>query len=118
VSLLELDRLVLVEVGRGRRRAGGRRPQRARLLLGTDLVVVLPVFVLAEGAAVAGHAAPGAGLVGLASAVPARLQTFRSARIQRRGVTYVLLGGLRLRRRRRQAVVGAFLALLPVLPRL
>lgn len=41
--------------------------------LTADSVVVLPVLVLAEGAAVARHVAAAACLVGLASAVPAVL---------------------------------------------
>ena len=36
--------------------------------------MVLPVLVLAEGTAVAGHVAPGACLTGFATAVPAALQ--------------------------------------------
>lgn len=73
VSLLELGGVSLPDVGRRGipRRAGSGRPQRAHLLLGAHLVVVLPVLVLAEGAAVARHAAPGARLVRLPAAVPA-----------------------------------------------
>jgi len=39
-----------------------------------DPVVRLPVLVLAEGAAVLGHLAPGAGLTGRPAAVPADLR--------------------------------------------
>lgn len=73
VSLLELDALRLADERRGRR-AGRRRRQRAHLLLGAHLVVVLPVLVLAEGAAVARQAAARARLVRLPAAVPAGLQ--------------------------------------------
>ena len=75
MSLLEFDAVVLADVRRWRRGARSGRSERPRLVLRTDLVVVLPVFVLAKGAAVAGDAASGAGLVGLAAAVPAGLRT-------------------------------------------
>lgn len=63
----------------GRRALDGHRGRRngRRAFFGGDaarLVVVLPVLVLAEGAAVARRVAPAAGLVGLATAVPAVLQ--------------------------------------------
>lgn len=63
----------------GRRALDGNRGRRngRRAFFGSDaarLMVVLPVLVLAEGAAVARRVAPAAGLVGLATAVPAVLQ--------------------------------------------
>lgn len=49
-------------------------PGEALQTLATDVVVLLPVFVLAEGAAVARCVAAAARLTGLASTVPAALE--------------------------------------------
>lgn len=61
------------------RRDGGADRRRVPLLLGlqglsTDVVVFLPVFVLAEGATVPGRVTAAAGLTRLAAAIPATLR--------------------------------------------
>ena len=60
-------------------RDGGADGGRVPLLLGlqglsTDVVVLLPVFVLAKGATVPGRVTAAAGLAGLPAAVPATLR--------------------------------------------